>query len=209
MATVVGWSSSLEKQQKQQPTLNDSSLIQRFLAIKERSETRTALQSRITQLEDDVLKYVAECDANHVVKLESELEQTIVAGRNAELELRKAKDNEMLVRGEDAQRDNAYNATLLALKNAKDAPLGSFFSQADVDVKNDHIAKAQTAHDAALNDLKSHPYCIPQAVNSVREAEQRLGQLQAKARSLRHSIAQLKGEPVQPEATLTNNIGLR
>lgn len=169
------------------------------------------LLGRVKAIEDEIKQFVVRANADRLIALESELQTICESGHKAEAALIEAKNSELRIRNEDAQRSNAYNAASRKLANATNAPLPNFYNKADVEMKLQRIADASEQLKRVESDIAAHPLAIPQAVQAVRDAERTLNELIAREKLLREEIASLRGEPVEPTSgnATDNNYGLQ
>lgn len=174
-----------------------------LVLVAERMLTNVAIEDvgrllgRVKAVEDEIKQFVYTANSERLIELESQLQAVCESGHKSEAVLIEAKEAELRVRNEDAQRINSHNAATRKLANATNAPLPNFYNNADVETKLQRIADASEEVKRAESELAQHPNAVPDAVQRVRGAEHTLNELIAREKVLRKEIAALCGEPVE------------
>jgi len=156
--------------------------------------------------EDRAKELIAANSSNRAAELEQELEKVCEQGRMAESKLARLRLDEFEARRGVQDRENAYNAALSALADARESALPRFHSRHDVQTRQTRIDAAQQALDAAIADMEAHPNEIPDAVFAVQDAERHVSALGARERELRQQIAALTGQPAHTDSHDSNGL---
>jgi len=213
---TVGWSPSSDNNgagvgkpsQEQTPGMFSHPLVEKLMQCNDEDGTIGRMLGELMKWEECAKELIADNNAGRVEQLQTELEQVCALGRDAQLAVLNAKNNELIVRNSDAQRTNSYNRTSRALNNARGATLPAFYDAVDVERKNAAIERAQADYDTVLADMNAHPNSIPAAVQLVHQSQRTLSDLVARERTLRREIATLTGQPAHSVGGAVSETGL-
>ena len=190
------------------PRLSPNEILEKLTECDNSTGEVSRLYGQWVQFKTRVLKLIADNTVQRIGQLQSELEQVCEQGRRQQQVFINAKNNEVMVRNEDLQRNNAHALASRELNNAVNATLPAFYSNRDAERKLERIAAAQVRLDAILADMNANPLAVPRAVNAKQQAELALSDLQARERSIRREIAALTGEQSHSVGTSASDVGL-
>lgn len=190
-------------------TLTDCELVKNLIkAPEDGTGTIGSLLGKAKLLQDEMLAYMQRSQTSRIAELESNIVEASEQGRIAEQELAAANAGVMNARVGEANRENAYNAAMLALNTAKGSPLPRFYTNADVKAKDEAIARAQEAVEAALADMSANPLAIPQAIERQKNAQRKVMALAARVDEYRRELTALGGAKAQTTGYLQSATGL-
>jgi len=184
----------------------DTSLMRELLKCSNKDGEVSSILGVFKHFEDRAKELIAANSSNRAAELEQELEKVCEQGRMAESKLARLRLDEFEARRGVQDRENAYNAALSALADARESALPRFHSRHDVQTRQTRIDAAQQALDAAIADMEAHPNEIPDAVFAVQDAERHVSALGARERELRQQIAALTGQPAHTDSHDSNGL---